>query len=135
MPTLGRRWRRSVCEVRGDGFACIRRVPDVPDAASWSRLMVAPTTGLKDYITRLGRPAALYSDRHGLFTKQDPEEGEPTQFQRTLSALEIAGIQALTPQATGRIERLFQTLQDRLVKALRLAGISEIGTANVFLED
>jgi hypothetical protein len=88
---------------------------------------------LQDYITTHGRPAALYSDRHGIFTKHDPEDGEPTQFQRALGALEIAGIQALTPQAKGRVERLFQTLQDRLVKALRLAGISDMVAANAFL--
>jgi hypothetical protein len=92
-------------------------------------------TALQDYITRHGCPAALYSDRHGIFTKHDPEDGEPTQFQRALGVLEIAGIQALTPQAKGRVERLFQTLQDRLVKALRLAGISDMVTANAFLAD
>ena len=65
----------------------------------------------------------MYSDRHGIFTKHDPEDGQPTQFQRALGSLDITGIQALTPQAKGRVERLFQTLQDRLVKALRLAGM------------
>lgn len=92
-------------------------------------------SALQDYITRHGRPAALYSDRHGIFTKHDPEDKEPTQFQRALGALGITGIQALTPQAKGRVERLFQTLQDRLVKALRLAGISDITAANAFLGD
>ncbi|MGH8583720.1 MAG: hypothetical protein ACREWG_13260 [Gammaproteobacteria bacterium] len=75
----------------------------------------------------------LYSDRHGIFTKHDPEDGEPTQFQRAIRELGIAGIQALTPQAKGRLERLFQTLQDRLVKALRLSGIGDIDAANAFL--
>jgi transposase len=88
---------------------------------------------LQDYIMAHGRPAALYSDRHGIFTKHNPEDGEPTQFQRAISTLGIAGIQALTPQAKGRVERLFQTLQDRLVKALRLAGISDMAAANAFL--
>jgi len=92
-------------------------------------------TALQDYITKHGRPAALYSDRHGIFTKHDPEDGEPTQFQRALDTLEIAGIQALTPQAKGRVERLFQTLQDRLVKALRLAGIDNMAAANTLLDD
>ena len=54
-------------------------------------------------------------------------------FQRAISELGIAGIQALTPQAKGRVERLFQTLQDRLVKALRLADIGDIDAANAFL--
>jgi len=90
---------------------------------------------LRAYVTAYGCPAALYSDRHGIFTKHDPEDGEPTQFQRTIGALGIAGIQALTPQAKGRVERLFQTLQDRLVKALRMAGISDMTAANAFLAD
>jgi hypothetical protein len=75
----------------------------------------------------------VYSDRHGIFTKHDPEDDEPTQFQRAIGALGIAGIQALTPQAKGRVERLFQTLQDRLVKALRLSGINDLAAANAFL--
>lgn len=91
-------------------------------------------SALQDYVTRHGRPAALYSDRHGIFTKHDPEDEAPTQFQRALDTLGIAGIQALTPQAKGRVERLFQTLQDRLVKTMRLAGISDIRSANAFLE-
>jgi transposase len=90
-------------------------------------------TALQTYVTAYGCPAALYSDRHGIFTKHDPEDGEPTQFQRAIGALGIVGIQALTPQAKGRVERLFQTLQDRLVKALRLAGISDMAAANAFL--
>lgn len=89
--------------------------------------------GLHAYVGAYGCPAALYSDRHGIFTKHDPEDAEPTQFQRALGRLGITGIQALTPQAKGRVERLFQTLQDRLVKALRLAGINDLAAANAFL--
>ena len=88
---------------------------------------------LQRYVSLHGCPVALYSDRHGIFTKHDPEDGEPTQFQRALASLEIEGIQALTPQAKGRVERLFQTLQDRLVKAMRLAGIAGLEQANAFL--
>lgn len=88
---------------------------------------------LYQYVMTHGRPAALYSDRHGIFTKHDPEDGEPTQFERAIGALNIAGIQALTPQAKGRVERLFQTLQDRLVKALRVACVSDLVAANAFL--
>ena len=89
---------------------------------------------LRAYVTAYGCLAALYSDRHGIFTKHDPEDDAPTQFQRAIGSLGIAGIQALTPQAKGRVERLFQTLQDRLVKALRLAaGIDNLAAANAFL--
>ena len=82
------------------------------------------------YVSAYGCPAALYSDRHGIFRKHDPEDDTPTQFQRALGALGIEGIQALTPQAKGRVERVFQTLQDRLVKAMRLFGIDDMAGAN-----
>lgn len=90
--------------------------------------------GLRAYILAYGCPAALYSDRHGIFTKHNPEDAEPTQYQRATASLGIATIQALTPQAKGRVERLFHTLQDRLVKAMRLAGVNDIDAANAFLQ-
>lgn len=88
---------------------------------------------LGDCVREHGRPVALYSDRHSIFTKHDPEDPVPTQFERALGQLDITSIRAHTPQAKGRVERLFQTLQDRLVKALRLAGINTIDAANAFL--
>lgn len=90
---------------------------------------------LQAYVLAYGCPAALYSDRHGIFRKHDPEDDVPTQFQRAIDTLGIEGIQALTPQAKGRVERLFQTLQDRLVKAMRLAGIDNLAAANAFLPE
>ena len=80
-----------------------------------------------------GRPLALYSDRHSIFTKHDPEDPAPTQFERAVGELNIESILAYSPQAKGRVERAFQTLQDRLVKALRLARISTIEAANAWL--
>jgi len=88
---------------------------------------------LQQYVAQHGRPVALYSDRHSIFTKHDPEDPEPTQFERAMGELGIEPILAYSPQAKGRVERLFQTLQDRLVKALRLAGISSIEAANAWL--
>jgi transposase len=88
---------------------------------------------LQRHVSDHGRPVALYSDRHSIFTKHDPEDPQPTQFERALGELNIEAILAYSPQAKGRVERLFQTLQDRLVKALRLAGISSIGAANAWL--
>ena len=88
---------------------------------------------LHAYVGAHGRPLALYSDRHGIFTKHDPEDPAPTQFERALGELGIESILAYSPQAKGRVERLFQTLQDRLVKAMRLAGISSIEAANAWL--
>ena len=88
---------------------------------------------LRAYVQAHGRPLALYSDRHSIFTKHDPEDPAPTQFERALGELGIESILAYSPQAKGRVERLFQTLQDRLVKALRLAKISTIEAANAWL--
>lgn len=127
-------------EGRGPRCTLIAFIDDATSRVMQARFVPVESTQaylsiLQDYVTSYGRPAALYSDRHGIFTKHDPEDGEPTQFQRALEALEIAGIQALTPQAKGRVERLFQTLQDRLVKALRLAGVCDMAAANAFLED
>ena len=88
---------------------------------------------LREHVSTHGVPAALYSDRHGIFTKADPENPKPTQFERALLQLDIEPICARTPQAKGRVERLFQTLQDRMVKAMRLQGISGIEQANAWL--
>lgn len=88
---------------------------------------------LHAYVIAHGLPAALYSDRHGIFTKSDPEDPKPTQFERALLQLDIEGICAHSPQAKGRVERLFQTLQDRMVKAMRLQGITGIEAANAWL--
>ena len=88
---------------------------------------------LHDCVSAHGRPLALYSDRHSIFTKHDPEDPAPTQLERALGELNIESILAYSPQAKGRVERLFQTLQDRLVKALRLANISSIDAANAWL--
>jgi hypothetical protein len=78
-------------------------------------------------------PLALYSDRHSIFGKHGPEDPEPTQFERAARQLGIEPIQALAPQAKGRVERAFQTLHDRWVKALRLAGCPSIEEANELL--
>ena len=88
---------------------------------------------LQSYVGVHGRPLALYSDRHSIFTKHDPEDPTPTQFERAVGELNIESILAYSPQAKGRVERAFQTLQDRLVKALRLARISTIEAANAWL--
>ena len=80
-----------------------------------------------DYLQRHGKPIAFYSDKHSIFrvNSKDAIGGEGvTQFGRALSELNIDIICANSPQAKGRVERAFGTLQDRLVKELRLAGIS-----------
>ncbi len=89
---------------------------------------------LAQYLNQHGRPVTLYSDKHSIFRVNHPQrEGEQTQFSRALRTLDIQAIHAHTPQAKGRVERANQTLQDRLVKELRLRNISNRETANAFL--
>jgi len=89
---------------------------------------------LDQYLQQHERPVALYSDKHSVFRVNHPDhEGDITQFTRALKTLDIAPIHANTPQAKGRVERANQTLQDRLVKEMRLQGISDIDSANDFL--
>ena len=91
---------------------------------------------MKRYLNKHGRPIALYSDKHGVFRVNCPDalSGEGvTQFGRAMKELGIEMIYANSPQAKGRIERCNQTLQDRLVKELRLQKISTIEEANAFL--
>lgn len=88
------------------------------------------------YLQQHGRPRAFYSDKFGVFRINHPNDlnGEGvTQFARALRELEIELICANTPQAKGRVERVNQTLQDRLVKELRLREISERSRANAYL--
>lgn len=90
-----------------------------------------------------GIPAAWYTDKHGCFVRNDKEawtlaeqvagRREPTQAARALEQLGIALILAHSPQAKGRIERCWGTLQDRLVKALRRAGAATLEEANAVL--
>lgn len=93
-------------------------------------------------IERKGRPLAVYRDRHSIFETSSKEptlaeqlsgRREPTQFGRMLEELGIASIPARSPQAKGRIERLWGTFQDRLTSEMRLLGISDIDAANAFL--
>jgi len=89
---------------------------------------------LKQHLLDHGRPVSVYSDRHSIFKPvQDTEEPRPTQFGRVLEALDIESIQANSPQAKGRVERMNKTLQDRLVKEMRLEGISTLAEGNAFL--
>jgi len=95
---------------------------------------------LSRWIGKHGRPLAWYSDRHGIFRAESKLLGEDepvavlTQFSRALQELEIELILANSPQAKGRIERLWGTAQDRLVKELRLAKARTIEEANTVVE-
>ena len=81
---------------------------------------------LERLIRQWGIPLALYSDRHSAFkynARQKPVPVESTQFARVTRELSIQQIFALSPQAKGRVERMVETFQDRMVTELRLAGV------------
>jgi len=90
------------------------------------------------YLKRHGAPIAFYSDKHSVFrvAKKDAKGGQGmTQFGRALCELNIEILCANSSQAKGRVERMNRTLQDRLVKELRLAGIGSMEAGNAFLPD
>jgi hypothetical protein len=106
------------------------------DAAGYFTLLTQTAAGY-------GLPGAIYSDRHGIFLREPgraPTLAEQltgkrsfTQVGRALDELDIGWIGARSPQAKGRVERLWGTLQDRLVSELRLAGATTIDDANAIL--
>jgi transposase len=114
----------AIDDATGAILALLFRVEE--DAAGYFLLVQA-------VVARHGRPAALYHDRHSIFQVNGPEtvaeqltgKREPTQFGRLLDELAITAIAARSPQAKGRVERLFGTLQDRLTSMLRLAGATD----------
>ncbi len=93
----------------------------------------------RHYFERYGKPVAFYSDKHGIFRVNQPRplglSSGLTQFGRAMQELEVQIICANSPQAKGRIERANQTLQDRLVKELRLRGISDMQAGNAYLPE
>ncbi|TSC73714.1 MAG: transposase [Parcubacteria group bacterium Gr01-1014_48] len=93
----------------------------------------------KGYVETHGKPVSIYLDKFSTYKINHPSAVDNsellTQFQRAAQELDIRLITAHSPQAKGRVERLFGTLQDRLVKELRLRGISDKETANRFLAE
>jgi hypothetical protein len=102
---------------------------------------------LWSYLEKFGRPLAFYTDKAALFrtaekrkrdepgVDKDPVAMPPTQIGRALQELGIIWIAAHSPQAKGRVERNFETAQDRLVKGMRVAGVKTIEQANEYLTD
>ncbi len=125
-------------EARAPKCCLIAFIDDATGRVLGARFEASETTEgylgvLHRYVSTHGAPLALYSDRHSIFTKHDEEDAKPTQFERAALQLNVESICAHSPQAKGRVERLFQTLQDRMCKAMRLAGIQGLDAANVWL--
>lgn len=90
------------------------------------------------YFRQHGKPVAFYSDKHGIFRVNVPSTGTGaalTQFGRAMQELDIQIICANTPQAKGRVERVIQTLQDRLPKEMRLRNICSREAGNAYLPE
>lgn len=90
------------------------------------------------YFHHYGKPVAFYSDKNSIFRVNIPSVGTAealTQFGRAMQDLAIQIICANTPQAKGRVERVIQTLQDRLPKEMRLRGISSLAQGNAYLPE
>ena len=137
-------------EGRGEEILLINMIDDA--TSRWfARFVASDSTGenmnlLERYLKRHGRPLGCYTDKASLFqtavkTKRDGsragkdrEELPPTQIGRALQELGITWIAAHSPQAKGRVERGFLTAQDRLVKGMRVAGVTTLEQANQYLE-
>lgn len=109
----------------------------IDDASGEVYLNFAPSENTEDcmrtfwaYVKRHGLPESLYTDRDSVYWRED---GHLTDFARAMATLGVQMIYANSPQAKGRVERGNRTHQDRLVKALRRAGISTVAEANRFL--
>jgi transposase len=120
-------------EKRGD--ACTLLV-FIDDATSPSESTDSYLSAVHAYVVAFGCPVAFYSDKHTVFRinrVNAPGGTGMTQFGRALAELNIEIICANSSQAKGRVERVNRTLQDRLVKELRLANISDMESGNAFL--
>lgn len=133
-------------EDRGDYCTLIAYIDDATSKLIYAEFFKSESTwsyfnSLKKLIINKGKPIAMYSDKHGVFRVNSSKNGSSslldsqplTQFGRAMKELNITMIHANSPQAKGRIERSFGTLQDRLVKEMRLLNISTIKEANSYL--
>jgi transposase len=137
-------------EGRGEEILLINMIDDA--TSQWFARFVASDSTvenmnlLESYVKKHGRPLAFYTDKASLFqtaekhkrdepgVEKDAVEMPPTQIGRALRELAISWIPAHSPQAKGRVERGFLTAQDRLVKGMRVAGVTTLQQANHYLE-
>jgi transposase len=132
-------------EGRGERIYLIKMIDDATSRL-FARFVRSDSTAenmavLEAYVQRHGRPLEFYTDKASIFhttpKKNHPLREEPlppTQLGRALKELGIGWIAAHSPQAKGRVERSFQTAQDRLVKGLRVAGAKTLDQANAYLD-
>jgi hypothetical protein len=135
-------------EGRGPRCALVLFIDDATSRILYAEFVTVENTfnlmaTTKQYLINHGRPTALYVDKDGIYKinrqasieEQLKDEQAATQYARAMKELGIEIIFAQSPQAKGRVERSFNTHQDRLVKELRLANISDMKSANIFLNN
>lgn len=132
--------RHAWLEERGSECTIVLFVDDATSKITAGQFVPAETTEayqqlLKKHLHQYGRPRALYVDKHSIFRthRENLAQERETHFARVLRALGIDLICAHSPQAKGRVERANGTLQDRLIKEMRLRNISTIEEANQYL--
>ena len=133
-------------EGRGPRLYLIAMIDDATSRL-WGRFVETDSTEenlrtLRGWLERYGRPLALYTDKNSIFqtarsVEQIDRDGPPppTHFGAALEELRIEWIPAHSPQAKGRVERSFDTLQDRLVKEMRVAGVCSAEAADPFFRE
>jgi transposase len=131
-------------EGRGPKCCLIVMIDDATSRLIHMRFEECETTfgymrAVETHLKRYGRPVSYYSDKHSIFRKNREDcvdrLQEPTHFHRALKDLKIELICAHTAQAKGRVERANKTLQDRLIKEMRLLGISSMEEGNAYLSE
>lgn len=130
-------------EERGPRCSLLVFIDDATSQLMWLHFAEEESTeayftATRAHLEQHGRPLAYYSDRHSIFRVNIPEAASgtgETQFGRAMRELDIELICANSPQAKGRVERANATLQDRLIKEMRLRKISGIEAANDFLPE
>lgn len=129
-------------EGRGRWCTLLVFIDDATSEILWLEFAESESTSAvmratKNYVEAYGIPGSFYVDFGSVFSvnTNNPEHDKITQFKRAVQELGIRMIHATSPQAKGRVERANKTLQDRLVKELRLAGISTMEGANAFVKN
>lgn len=128
-------------ENRAEPCTLIAFIDDATSRILWLEFAKSESTeslmnATKNYLLRHGAPASYYTDRGVVYriNHNNPDGDKVTQYKRAMDELHIKLIHARSPEAKGRIENLFGTLQDRLVKELRLANISTVDEASEFAQ-
>ena len=128
-------------EGRGHKCTLLVFVDDATSAIVWLEFVRSESvedvmTATKHYFNKYGTPISFYVDHGSVFSVNlnNKDKYKKTQFERAMKELDVEIIHARSPQAKGRVERANRTMQDRLIKEMRLGGISTMEQANQFVQ-